>query len=230
MSDFNTSNLKAVTLTGGKTLGTNYAKPATLVVGSERIIGFRFNTRIEGRDTLAFAPYSAIVGITGEMTGTPDFESIPQVGIEGVSGVFLDGGRFVTTQEPAAVAGWAAPSIAFHTPNTEGGRDLVTVATGSVIAYIGDLRTDSEREDDAAEKRVRIDGAFIRTYGTDPETYGAAKNKQTVKGSFTCANCSRPFPSGHLPVYVRTVGIVHRDARCNNFTREGLIAWNAKAG
>lgn len=237
MSDFNPSAITALTLLGGKGLTVQYPRTAVLNVGDAKVTGLRFNTRVEGRTTLAFVPFTSITGVTGEVIGDPATAKGPTVALENVNAVFLDGGRLVPVVNPrAVVTPFGGPSIAYETGNANGDREAATAAVATVIAYLGNLQTADEKEDDTAERKDRDTVTFARTYGTDPDTYGAARAKQSVydkaigEAVLTCAACKRPIRAGHLPVYARTVGIIHRTLPCNPFSRDGIAIWNARGG
>ncbi len=240
MSDFNVRNVTGLVLEGGKSLTASNTTPQGLKVTDKVALpGLRFRTRVEGRTLWAFAPFKSIVGIYGSAEGVPVADPTITFDAAGLEGLFLVGGRFLKVMKSEAVTGFdGADALRLVIQTDSGTNEGVTVALSQVIAFLGELRTDYERENEAEDDKAKDSQRFIATYGTDSVTWGAAMAKQTTYSKATkltttnCAACQRPLPSkGYgLPVYIAGVGIVHRtDVRCNPFSKAGLIAHNQRA-
>lgn len=236
MAQFNANNVRGVILNGGKTLHAESQVTAQgLRIGETVVPGLRFRTNVEGRKLLALAPFTAIIGIVGTAEGEPSADASITFDPGMVAAVFIVGGRLLKVRKAEFVnAAFGGPSLSMTVLSDMGREEATTVALSQVTAFLGDFRTDFEREEDDIERKVTETADFVQTYGIDSDTYNAALAKQTTYSKATketvttCAACKEVFPPAryHVPVYVKGLGIVHRNLPCNPYSRKGLLVHN----
>ncbi|MHB8958361.1 MAG: hypothetical protein ACYDAN_01890 [Candidatus Limnocylindrales bacterium] len=236
MAEFNANNIRGVVLAGGKTLhAESQVTVQGLKVGETVIPGLRLKTNVEGRKLWAFAPFSAIVGIVGTAEGEPSADASITFDAGMLAGVFIVGGRLLRIRSAAFTNSvFGGPSLSMTVLSDVGREEATTIAVSQVTAFLGDFLTDIEREEDELERKATTTADFVQTFGTDSDTYNAAMAKQTTydkktKETYTtCAACGEKFPppAYHVPVFIKGVGITHRNLPCNPYSRRGLLVHN----